>query len=168
MNRDYFRQLLQKYRRRGVLLDTNILLAYFVGAYNPALLEQFKRTKDRFVQDDFETLQRVIRFFEKVVTTPNILTEVNSLSGQLPGGRNVEYWQRFARSVTVLDEHYLRSAEVVAQPTFADFGLTDMGILCLARAPYPVFTDDFRLANYLGTQGIDVLNFNHIRVLGWK
>ena len=41
-------------------------------------------------------------------------------------------------------------------------------IIDLVKGQYLVLTDDFRLSNYLGKQGIDVLNFNHLRFASWR
>ena len=79
---NYAEQLLVRYRSRGVLVDTNLLLLYFVGLYNPSLIPQFKRTRI-FTVNDFDVLQNFIALFSKVVTTPDILTEVSNLSNQL-------------------------------------------------------------------------------------
>ena len=46
---------------------------------------------------------------------------------------------------------------------FPRFGLTDTAILLAAKGKYLVLTDDFPLAQYLQTEAIDVINFNHVR-----
>jgi len=74
--------LLESYRKKGILVDTNILLLYFVGSVNPKRISQFKRT-NQFNVDDFELLIQILGYFQKIVTTPNILTEVSNLIGQL-------------------------------------------------------------------------------------
>jgi len=51
---------------------------------------------------------------------------------------------------------------------FSKFGLTDCGIVNVAKDNYLVLTDDLKLASYLQNIGIDTLNFNNIRVYGWK
>lgn len=51
---------------------------------------------------------------------------------------------------------------------FTKFGLTDCGILSFARDRYLVLTDDLRFADYLQRQGVDTVNFNNLRVLGWQ
>ncbi len=50
---------------------------------------------------------------------------------------------------------------------FTKYGLTDCGIVTLAKNKYLVLTDDFKLANYLQKVGIDTINFNNIRTYGW-
>jgi hypothetical protein len=67
-----------------------------------------------------------------------------------------------------LDEIYTDSHTIAATDKFTKFGLTDCGIVNVAKDNYLVLTDDLKLAIYLQNIGIDTLNFNNIRVYGWK
>jgi hypothetical protein len=87
--------VLARYRTAGVLVDTNLLLVYFVGAFDPALIPKFKRTR-MYTLEDHPLLVRVLGFFEKVVTTPHILTEVSNLAGQLPSHLTRGVFEKFA------------------------------------------------------------------------
>jgi rRNA-processing protein FCF1 len=159
--------LLAQYKSKGVLIDANLLLLYFVGMYDPQRIPRFKRTMI-FAIEDFFTLLDFFNYFSKVVTTPNILTEVNSLANQLPDMIKGAFYPKFAEQLATLEEHYLKSTEMASTPLFLKLGLTDTGILNLAQDQYLVLTDDFRLAGQLEKLGIDVINFNHIRTLNWK
>lgn len=163
---DYFVDLLYRYRNKGLLIDANLLLVYFMGCYDPFRIPKFKRTLT-FTVEDFHILERAFRFFSKVITTPNILTEVNSLSNQLPEDLKKDYYTKAAEQIVEIEEHYKESGKVCALEHFRKFGLTDSGIIDLVKDKYLVLTDDFPLANYLQTVGIDVINFNHIRTLSW-
>jgi rRNA-processing protein FCF1 len=66
-----------------------------------------------------------------------------------------------------MEEHYVASQEVAAEDEFIKIGLTDASIFKLPKDQYLVLTDDFRLSQSLQHKGIDVINFNHIRPLGW-
>jgi hypothetical protein len=94
---DYIGHLISLYRRKGLLVDSNLLLLYFVGAYDPERISTFKGTYSRgFSEDDFNLLFRLIALFEKIVTTPNILTEVSNLSSQLRKDEKRSYYLDFA------------------------------------------------------------------------
>ncbi len=164
---DYFDELLHRYRSKGILVDTNLLLLYFVGRYDPDRISRFKRTQS-FNEDDFLLLVSILAFFNKIVVTPNILTEVNSLSNQLPDDVKPLYYAEFAQCLDVLEEHYISSSELARTNHFHRFGLTDAGIVSLVQASYLVLTDDLRLASYLQRLDIDVINFNNIRSLNWE
>lgn len=159
---EYLRNLFSKYKNKGLLIDTNLLLVYFVGSYDTTLLAKFKRTL-AFTEEDFQKLQRLFILFSKVVTTPNVLTEVNSLSNQLPEDIKLKYYLKMREQIVKLNEHFMESQKICELDYFIKFGLTDSGIIELVKDKYLVLTDDFRLANYLEKVKIDVINFNHLR-----
>lgn len=158
-------RLAERYFSRGVLVDTNILLLYFIGGYKPDEVPRFKRTR-QFTVEDYYLLKGLLAPFKSVLTVPNILTEVNSLSGQMPQSAKEPYLGHFAKQVELLDEHYLASTDACRAEEFTKLGLTDSVIMELARDKYLVLTDDWKLYGYLESAGIDVMNFNHIRNLG--
>ncbi len=146
-------------------MDTNLLLLFFVGDYNRGLVERFRRTRDRFVSADYDTLAGLLLAFRQIVTTPHILTETSNLMGQLTGHARDECFSRLAAVVPKMRETYVPSEDLVQRPPFIKFGITDTSIIEVAAKPYLVLTDDFPLANYLQSRGLDVLNFNNIRPL---
>ena len=163
---DYLKDLLSRYQNKGVLVDTNLLLVYFVGIYDPDRIKRFNRTA-AFTVEDFVLLYQLLAYFSKVVTTPNILTEVNSLSNKLPDDLKPAFYPVFANRVAVLEELYVESKTASSHERFDRFGLTDSGIITLAQGAYLVLTDDFKLAGYLEKINVDVINFNHIRSINW-
>jgi len=165
--KDIVRSLFQKYKQKGILIDTNILLLWFVGTVNRERISKFNRTEN-FVPEDYDSLVQILSYFNKIVTTPNILTEVNSLANQLGEPERSQCLSVFAQRVASLKEFYLESQEVVKTESFTKLGLTDCSIINLAKNKYLVLTDDFKLANYLQKLEIDTINFNNIRVYGWK
>jgi rRNA-processing protein FCF1 len=162
----YVRDLLERYRKKGILIDTNLLLMYFLGSLSVEEIPKFKRTQ-KYTVDDFYILSSVIEYVENVVTTPNILTEVSNLSWQLPEHLLHRYTQVFVRGIKALQEHSLSSAEIAQTDEIHVFGLTDAGIFLSAKNRYLVITDDFRLSQYLQYQKVDAINFNHIRNITW-
>ncbi|WP_107671431.1 PIN domain-containing protein [Cyanothece sp. BG0011] len=159
--------LLNRYRNKGILIDTNILLLLIVGSSNRKRISQFKRTK-QFIPEDYDLLIKLINLFSKIVTTPNILTEVNSLTNQIGEPERSKCFAIFAQLISEIDECALSSQEIVNNNGFIKFGLTDCGIIELSKNQYLVLTDDFKLFNYLQKSRIDSINFNHLRVYLWQ
>lgn len=155
------------YHQKGILIDTNILLLYFVGTVNRERITRFNRTQ-QFVPEDYDLLLEILRYFSEIITTPNILTEVNSLANQLGESERSQCFTIFAQEITVLTESYAESKVIATNQRFVKFGLTDCGIINLAKDRYLVLTDDLKLATYLLSEGIDTINFNNIRVYGWR
>ncbi len=159
--------LVNKYRTKGILIDTNILLLWLVGSTNKDRITQFSRTQN-FEARDYELLINIFKKFSRLLTTPNILTEVSNLINQLGEPDRSKCFSIFARDVVQLKEIYADSHTLAKTDKFPKFGLTDCGIMNVAKDNYLVLTDDLRLASYLQNIGIDTLNFNNIRVYGWK
>ena len=155
--------LMNRYRSRGILVDTNILLLYFVGQYDRSKIGQFKRTRDRYSAEDYDVLALLLSRFDRIVTTPNILSEVSNLSQHWAEPSRAGYSYTFANRIAELSEQYVVSADAASLPCFPKVGLTDSGIVRLANDGYLVLTDDFELYGRLSKAGIDVLNFSHLR-----
>jgi hypothetical protein len=156
-------EAINTYKDKGLLIDTNLLLLLFVGLHSRKGIQRFKRTS-QFTPGDFDCLAGVVRLFKQVVTTPNVLTEVSNLLGQLPEGAHFPVFQRFSLGIQHFQEQFLPSRELAQESCFPKFGLTDAGIVQSAKGRFLVLTDDFRLAGYLERRGIDVINFNHLRM----
>jgi rRNA-processing protein FCF1 len=160
--------LLVKYARKGIVVDTNILLLLFVGLTNRDRIKEFKRT-DKFISEDYDTLVQLLEKFSLIVVTPNILTEVNSFINQLKEPERSQCLLIFSKLISTekFDEKYIEAQQVVSQQEFIRFGLTDCGIVEVARDRYLVLTEDLKFSSHLYSLGIDTINFNNIRTLNW-
>lgn len=165
--KDEIQTLFRAYQRKGILIDTNILLLYFVGAVNPERISRFNRT-EQFAPEDYQTLLEILAYFPQRITTPNILTETNSLLNQLGEPERSRCFAFFATTISVFNESFINSQIAAQNQGFIKFGLTDCGIAETAQSQYLVLTDDFKLYLYLQSQGIDAINFNHLRTYGWS
>lgn len=162
---NYAAEMMAPYKYKGLLLDTNLLLLYLVGQLEPERILNFKRTK-KFTLEDYHKIVRIVSSFEILITTPHILAEVSNLSGQLPAPLDMYFLALLTLSIADFSEHYVPSAE--AMNHYLKLGVTDAGIIHLvAERQYFVLTDDFPLANYLQTQAVAALNYEHIRMLPW-
>jgi hypothetical protein len=139
---------------------------WLIGRHDADQIERFKRTK-KYTRDDFALLGRVLTPFRVIVTTPNILTELSNLAGQLSEPLRRDCLMTFAAIIAELEERYVTSTEIAGLDHSPRFGLTDGGVLRLAQDGRLVLTDDFPLANSLQSIGRDVLNFNHLRTIVW-
>ena len=160
---EYVRSLVPRYKSCGLLIDTNILLLYFVGLFDRSWVERFKRTRDRYSAQDFDLLMDIVLQFDRIVTTPNVLSEVSNLSNQWAEPGRTKYFERFAQEINRLSEEYVVSADAAQASCFPHLGLTDAGIMHLAHDAYLVLTDDLELFGRLTKAGVDVINFSHLR-----
>ena len=158
--------LIDAYRNKGVLVDTNLLLLLLVGTVERSLISRYKRTQT-YLPEDYDTLVRFLDQFATRVTLPNILTEVSNLTDGIDGKLKAQYVAIFRRATETLQEYYRSSKETAASDCFAGYGLTDAAILEFSKGQYLLLTDDFRLSGYYSAHGGDVVNFNHIRIFNW-
>ncbi len=164
---NHFKEIINNYRNKGILIDSNLLLLYFIGKYNYSLIQRFKRTQ-KYVIEDYLFLTSVIEFFTKrIITTPNILTEVSNLSGNLENELKTRYFSEFAKQLELLSEFYTPSQDISKLEHFKNYGLTDSGVINLVRGKYLVLSDDLPLVSYLQSKYIDAINFNHLRTINW-
>lgn len=148
-----------------MLVDTNILLLFFIGSYDARLITRFKRTS-QFTRRDYDLIVNFLAAFERRITTPHILTEVSNLGGQLPQQNKYTFYRVYAALLAQLFEVQSAASDIVIQPVFPRLAPTDAAIEYTARDRYLVLTDDAPLAGYLRGTGIAVVNFNDIRDLG--
>lgn len=154
--------LIRRYRSRGIVIDTNILLLLFVGAFQPRLIPTFKRTA-QFTERDYLLLTRLLAAFSRRITTPHILAEVSNLLGQLPQRDKYSVYAIFERILPQLFEIHEPASAIVAVPSFRLIGLTDAGLISLARDTFLVLTEDSALTKQLRGSGIDVLDYDDVR-----
>lgn len=165
---DYAKALMAGYRQRGLLLDANLLLLFFIGSYDRELIPRLSRL-DNFTQDDYDQIAEIVGHFVKTITTPNILTEVSNLStNAVYNNLHDSYLPHFAAGIQLLVEEYVPSGAAAQLPIFNRLALTDAGIEQVARDKYLVMTIDLNLYVHLEAQGIGVVNYNHIRDLEWR
>lgn len=161
----YIENIINKHIKKGIIIDSNLLLLYFIGLYDVEWIEKFKRTK-QYVKDDFENLARLLNLFENKYTTPHILTEVINLSNSLPKTNAKNFCISFAKSINIFIEEYIEAKQLCKESYFMNYGLTDTMIIKICKRNLLVLTDDLRLAAYLERNNVSVLNFNHMR-LNW-
>lgn len=154
----YVKNLIQKYKFKGLLTDTNLLLLYIVGSLNIELIGNFKRTA-HYTIDDFYLVSDFIELFEKKIVTPHILTEVSDFIDnrqELQGLLKI-----FVEKQS--EERYTESKIVVQNKAFTTFGLADTATMEIAKNSYLIFTDDNPLYGFLLNSKIDAVNLDQLR-----
>jgi rRNA-processing protein FCF1 len=155
--------IINKFKDRGIIVDTNLMLLLIIGIYSPYRIETFKRT-NRYTRDDFDILGRLLTPFKHRITTPFILTEVDNLSRQLPEREHDAIANIMVQVCTKLFEIRVPSLEVMKLKHYPKIGLTD-SLLLLSAEEYVVLTDDFTLSNRIQSLNLPVINMNHLRRL---
>ena len=152
--------LAKKFRQKGILVDTNLLILLLVGSYDENMVGS-KRTNN-YVVEDYRNLKDFLTRFEKHFYTPNILTEITNLTDSINSEPNFLFFQHLRYILSAFTEDSIASNEIMELKSFLKFGLTDAVNYKLSDK-YLVLTDDLRLYSYLANQGLPAINFNHIR-----
>jgi len=152
---------IKKFRERGILVDTNLLILLLVGTYDEKLISSFKRTIV-YTVEDYRNLETFLTRFGKHYYTPNILTEITNLTDSINSEPNFSFFLHIKYVLNNFKEDRVSSDEIMQLKSFMKFGLTD-AVNCKLSDNYLVLTDDLRLYSYLANQGLPAINFNHIR-----
>ena len=150
-------------QKKGLLLDTNLLVLYLIGMYDPSRIVQNKRT-NTYTIEDFDLLRSFMSLFRQFITTPNILTEVSNLLEGVSyqyGPVLTELPKLIKNFIELQEPSY--SIMTVRNKVFIKFGLSDAVSCAIAEQNYLVLTDDLNLCYYLQNNQFDALNFNHLR-----
>lgn len=150
---------------RGVLFDTNMLLLFIVGNASPELLPRCGRTK-ALEAEDFQLLVGPMAQVPETATlafTPHVAAETwNLLENSVPSEPDLDRIAEFYASyVTSSKEGRPEARHLVRHSKFRRLGLTDTGVLRLARKKTVVVTADVDLTVALNEAKCPVLNFTH-------
>jgi hypothetical protein len=163
----YAEEIVERFRPKGLLVDTNLLLVYAIGKYDVDILE--RQTFDRvaaYTREDFDLLTRLMSIFTKRVTTPHVLTEVSNWIGQLRQQQKQDCWRIFPQTFSDIIEQQFDSLDLSKEDHFSFLGLTDTALARIANE-FLILTDDARFIGHMNNLRLDALNFNHIRQMVW-
>ena len=147
--------------RTGVLVDTNLLILFFVGLSDRLRIPRFKRTQV-YSEEDFDLLYDLLRPAKALFTTPHVLTEVSDLV-KLESPALDLFLGAFAGYVGSAVESTPPAAGIVEHELFHRLGFADTGIAKACEDGPAVLTDDLDLYLALAEGEFPVLNFNHAR-----
>ena len=160
--------LINKYRLKGILLDSNLLVLLYVGLVGPEWVGKFKGTHNQgFTEEDFSLLERIVNHSAKIIVTPHILTETSNHICQWKGDEREVALKFVADTVPSFKERRPEAKNLVQTRAFLDFGLTDSASLDLPPKKYLVLSTDLELIIALQKKGVDAINFAHLRHLSW-
>ena len=158
---------------KPILIDTNLLLLYLVGIVSEDAISKSQRLKS-YNTEQFLLLKNFIEKAPKILTTPNISTEISNLI-DLHGETLKRFYTVFNTFLQLpqVEEIHLESKLISSRVDFSIYGLTDAGINSLAKK-YLILTDDSRLYAYYCKNiftspdpNDEIINFYHIIQLSW-
>jgi hypothetical protein len=159
--------MIGRYARTGVAVDTPLLLLLAVGNYERAYIPGFKRTKD-FSGEDYDIVSSFLAKFPRLMISPHVFSEVSNYSFQIPQGRLDSYLTRFLQLISLTKEIYVPKDAVIAHHRFRSLGATDTAlIMSCAEGSYLLLSTDRRLCGMARNEGVEALHFDELRGYVW-
>jgi len=155
--------------KKGIIVDSNIMLLFLVGCYDVNYINMFKRTIKYTVEEYYFIRDLLTTYYkDKVYTSPHILAELSNLS-TIDGDRRGKYFNFFTKILNNTCEIYIEKNKILEFKELPKFGITDIGIYKIAKKyNLLVLTDDFRLSSYLSDNYIDAINLRNISKYLWS
>jgi predicted nucleic acid-binding protein len=142
-----------------VIIDTNLLVLYIVGATDTKYIRRHKRLSG-FIEADFDVLSSMLASAERVVVAVNVATEASNLLAFIGNPARTQIMQTFGQLVTAHGDRYVPSKQAVERPEFIWLGLADAALLDLCSCGGMLLTADSRLYDAALRCGGDAEFFN--------
>lgn len=146
----------------GVVVDSNLLLLLVVGLAGEEYISRHKRLAE-YTVEDFRLLIQSLSGVERVIVTPNTLTETSNFLGHIAEPDRSYLFTAFREFIGTAEEKYYASGESSRRPEFPRLGLTDSALLEAVSDAYPLLTADLNLYLAALENGGKAVNFNHMR-----
>ncbi len=127
-----------------MFIDANLLVLLVVGETGRNLIAKHKRTES-FEIEDFERLVSIVNSMDRVLVTPNTLTETSNLLAQHGEPERSRCFDVLRLLIEKQEETVVASADAARNREFRRLGLTDAVLLEAVSAETPVLTVDFDL-----------------------
>ena len=150
---------------KGYFIDANLLLLLVVGSVSRDAIARHRRLR-AFTWDDYDILINLIDQVERVLVTPNTLTETSNLLGLHGEPERSRFFEQLRFIIEQTEEIVVTSVDASQNNTFTRLGLTDAALLEVATIENPIITVDLGL--YLAASWSNpesAINFTHLRNL---
>jgi TPP-dependent 2-oxoacid decarboxylase len=145
---------------KTVILDTNVFILYVLG-----LMEvgekgiQRHKTTSIYTIKHFYFLLSLIAPYQQIVISPNIATEVDNLLNRFTGENRYKYIQITHNIFKASTEVYIETLKTMSHLFYPDLGVTDTGVLMMAKNCDLLISGDSQLCDYAKSEGLKVFDF---------
>lgn len=129
---------------QGYFIDANLLALLVAGGVDPNLIAKHRRLQD-YTAGDYELLLVILDAVERILVTPNTLTEASNLLRQHREPERSRLMYGLAALIAESDEFVIASVQASANPHFAGLGLADAVLLEAVSPQTPLITADLTL-----------------------
>ena len=143
-------------------IDSNLLVLLAVGAVDRSQVGRHRRARN-FAPEDYDRLMAIVAALERVLVTPNTLTEASNL---LQSGSDPRFLIALRLIVAESEEIVVASAAAAGNNAFLRLGLADAVLLEAVSKTRPLLTTDLDLYLAAAAREADAaFNFTHCQAL---
>ena len=148
---------------RGFFIDASLLVLLVVGSTGRDIIGKHRRLREYSVED-YETLLKLVGRVDRVLVTPNTLTEASNLLDYHADPERSRFFHVLRRIIHESEEVVVVSEVAASNREFPRLGLADAVLLEAITPETPVVTVDLDLYLAALNKGQDTaLNFRHLR-----
>ena len=75
---------------RDVIIDTNIFILFLAGQINENRIRNYTRNS-LYTKEDYYLLINILSTYDRIITSPNIMTEVDNILNRITGEDKYKY-----------------------------------------------------------------------------
>ena len=150
---------------KKIFIDANLLVLLVVGETDRELIAKHRRLRT-FHRDDYEKLVRFLNKIDRILVTPNTLTEASNLLAYHKEPERSRFFEMLRILIEEHEEIIVTSKAASRNKQFERLGLTDAALLEVISNSSPLITVDLNL--YLAAiskDGESAFNFRHYQSL---
>jgi rRNA-processing protein FCF1 len=143
---------------RDVIIDTNIFILFLAGQINENKIQRYTRNS-LYTKEDYYLLLNILSNYDRIITSPNILTEVDNILNRITGEDKYKYLVLVMAIYKQTIEKYIKT-EIISRNWFFDtLGITDSAILMMAKESELLISGDSSLCDHARSLNIKTFDF---------
>jgi len=143
---------------RDVIIDTNIFILFLVGQINENRIKNYMRNS-LYTKEDYYFLLSVLADYDRIITSPNILTEVDNILNRIGGEDKYKYLVLVKTMYKQTIEKYIKTEMITQNWYFDSLGITDSSILMMAKDCELLISGDSSLCDHAKSLNIKTFDF---------
>jgi predicted nucleic acid-binding protein len=143
---------------RDVIIDTNIFILFLAGQINENKIQNYTRNS-LYTKEDYYFLLNIVVNYDRIITSPNILTEVDNILNRITGEDKYKYLIIVKNIYKQTIEKYIETEAVSKNWFFDTLGITDASILMMAKECELLISGDSSLCDYAKSLNIKTFDF---------
>jgi predicted nucleic acid-binding protein len=143
---------------RDVIIDTNIFILFLVGQINENKIGNYTRNS-LYTKEDYYFLLNILSNYDRIITSPNILTEVDNILNRITGEDKYKYLILVKTIYKQTMEKYIKTETISQNWYFDALGITDSAILMMAKESELLISGDSSLCDYAKSLNIKIFDF---------